>query len=189
MYNHKGEVLISRVYRDNVTRATVDAFRVSVIHARHTVRSPVTNIARTSYFHTRQGNVWIVAAARSNVNAALVFEFLHKMVHVLESYFGKISEESVKNNFVLIYELLDEILDYGYPQKTDSGILKTYITQQGVRTQTTEEQKHITSQVTGQIGWRREGIKYRKNELFLDVLESVNLLMSPQGRCLSLIHI
>ena len=47
--------------------------------------------------------------------------------------------------------------------------------------QSTEEQKQITSQVTGQIGWRREGIKYRRNELFLDVLESVNLLMSPQG--------
>ena len=29
------------------------------------------------------------------------------MVSVLESYFGNISEESVKNNFVLIYELLD----------------------------------------------------------------------------------
>ena len=47
--------------------------------------------------------------------------------------------------------------------------------------QTQEEQKQITSQVTGQIGWRREGIKYRKNELFLDVLEGVNLLMSAQG--------
>lgn len=44
-----------------------------------------------------------------------------------------------------------------------------------------EETSQITSQVTGQIGWRREGIKYRRNELFLDVLESVNLLMSPQG--------
>lgn len=47
--------------------------------------------------------------------------------------------------------------------------------------QTKEEQAQITSQVTGQIGWRREGIKYRRNELFLDVLEHVNLLMSPQG--------
>ena len=47
--------------------------------------------------------------------------------------------------------------------------------------QTKEETSQITSQVTGQIGWRREGIKYRRNELFLDVLESVNLLMSPQG--------
>ncbi|KXJ14299.1 AP-2 complex subunit mu [Exaiptasia diaphana] len=50
---------------------------------------------------------------------------------------------------------------------------------------TREEQAQITSQVTGQIGWRREGIKYRRNELFLDVLESVNLLMSPQGQVLS----
>ena len=50
--------------------------------------------------------------------------------------------------------------------------------------QTKEEQSQITSQVTGQIGWRREGIKYRRNELFLDVLESVNLLMSPQGNSL-----
>ena len=31
--------------------------------------------------------------------------------------------------------ILVEIIDYGYPQKTDSGILKTYITQQGVKTQ------------------------------------------------------
>lgn len=80
---------------------------MNVIHARHAVRSPVTNIARTSYFHTRRSNVWIVAATRQNVNAALVFEFLNKMVSVLESYFGVISEENVKNNFVLIYELLD----------------------------------------------------------------------------------
>ena len=47
--------------------------------------------------------------------------------------------------------------------------------------QNAEEQTKITNQVTGQIGWRREGIKYRRNELFLDVLENVNLLMNAQG--------
>lgn len=61
-----------------------------------------------------------------------------------------------------------------------------FITQQGVRTAVSkEEQAQITSQVTGQIGWRREGIKYRRNELFLDVIEYVNLLMSQQGQVLS----
>lgn len=74
-----------------------------------------------------------------------------------------------------------EILDFGYPQNSDTGVLKTFITQQGIKSATKEEQAQITSQVTGQIGWRREGIKYRRNELFLDVLEYVNLLMSPQG--------
>ena len=38
---------------------------------------------------------------------AMVFEFLNKMVIVMNSYFGKITEENIKNNFVLIYELLD----------------------------------------------------------------------------------
>jgi AP-2 complex subunit mu-1 len=80
---------------------------------------------------------------------------------------------------------LAEILDFGYPQNSDVGILKTYITQQGVKSQSKEETAQITNQVTGQIGWRREGIKYRRNELFLDVLEYVNLLMSPQGQVLS----
>jgi AP-2 complex subunit mu-1 len=46
----------------------------------------------------------------------MVFEFLLKMCDVMQAYFGKISEENVKNNFVLIYELLDELLDFGYPQ-------------------------------------------------------------------------
>uniref|UniRef100_A0A183CDT8 MHD domain-containing protein n=1 Tax=Globodera pallida TaxID=36090 RepID=A0A183CDT8_GLOPA len=115
----------------------------------------------------------------------MVFEFLNRFADTMQSYFGKLNEENVKNNFVLIYELLDEILDFGYPQNTDPGVLKTFITQQGVRTASKEEQAQITSQVTGQIGWRREGIKYRRNELFLDVIEYVNLLMSQQGQVLS----
>ncbi len=49
IYNHKGEVLISRMYRDDIGRNAVDAFRVNVIHARQQVRSPVTNIASTSF--------------------------------------------------------------------------------------------------------------------------------------------
>ena len=36
---------------------------------------------------------------------------------------------------VFVSQCYIEILDYGYPQKTDSGILKTYITQQGIRAQ------------------------------------------------------
>ncbi|KAG7257285.1 hypothetical protein CRUP_023539, partial [Coryphaenoides rupestris] len=185
IYNHKGEVLISRVYRDDIGRNAVDAFRVNVIHARQQVRSPVTNIARTSFFHVKRSNIWLAAVTKQNVNAAMVFEFLYKMCDVMTAYFSKISEENIKNNFVLIYELLDEILDFGYPQNSESGALKTFITQQGIKSQSKDEQSQITSQVTGQIGWRREGIKYRRNELFLDVLESVNLLMSPQGQVLS----
>ena len=88
-------------------RNAVDAFRVNVIHARQQVRSPVTNLARTSFFHIKRGNIWFAAVTKQNVNAAMVFEFLMKVSDVMSSYFGKITEDNVKNNFVLIYELLD----------------------------------------------------------------------------------
>lgn len=35
--------------------------------------------------------------------------------------------------------------------------------------------------VTNAVSWRSEGIKYRKNEVFLDVIESVNLLVSSNS--------
>jgi AP-1 complex subunit mu len=38
--------------------------------------------------------------------------------------------------------------------------------------------------VTSAVSWRSEGIKYRKNEVFLDVIESVNLLVNSNGNVL-----
>ena len=101
----------------------MDAFRVNVIHARQQVRSPVTNIARTSFFHIKRSNIWLAAVTKQNVNAAMVFEFLLKMCAVMQSYFGKISEENIKNNFVLIYELLDgETINFPNVKKKMSTI-------------------------------------------------------------------
>lgn len=37
----------------------------------------------------------------------MVFEFLNRFADTMQSYFGKMNEENVKNNFILIYELLD----------------------------------------------------------------------------------
>jgi len=40
----------------------------------------------------------------------MVFEFCYRFISIAKSYFGKVDEESVKNNFVLIYELIDGVL-------------------------------------------------------------------------------
>lgn len=49
----------------------------------------------------------------------------------ISGYMSKVNEETVKNNFVVIYELLDEVLDYGYPQQVEVSALKGIVTQQG----------------------------------------------------------
>lgn len=75
-----------------------------------------------------------------------------------------------------------EILDFGYPQNTETDTLKQYITTEGVKsalsTADPTSSSKITMQATGAQSWRRPNIKYRKNEAFVDVIEDVNLLMS-----------
>lgn len=39
--------------------------------------------------------------------------------------------------------------------------------------------------VTGLVSWRKEGIKYRKNEAFLDVVEDLDLVMTSEGKVLT----
>lgn len=51
-----------------------------------------------------------------------------------------------------------------------------YITQEGHKLETGAPRPPAT--VTNAVSWRSEGIKYRKNEVFLDVIEAVNLLVS-----------
>jgi AP-1 complex subunit mu len=38
--------------------------------------------------------------------------------------------------------------------------------------------------MTNIVGWRPEGIKHPKNEIFLDVVEKLNLLVSANGNVL-----
>lgn len=39
--------------------------------------------------------------------------------------------------------------------------------------------------VTGLVSWRKEGIKYRKNEAYLDVVENLDLIMTQEGKVLA----
>ena len=45
----------------------------------------------------------------------MIFCFLHRLVGILISYFGRLEDESFRDNFFLIYELLEEVIDHGYP--------------------------------------------------------------------------
>ena len=46
---------------------------------------------------------------RANVNAAAVLAFLHSVLDVFKHYFSELEEESLRDNFVIAYELLDEV--------------------------------------------------------------------------------
>ena len=161
-----------------------DVFRIQVI-SNSQIRSPILTLGSTTFSHIKSENIYVVGVSKGNVNSALVFEFLYKLVALGKSYFGRFDEEAVKSNFVMVYELLDEILDFGYPQNTEMESLKMYITTEGVKSERAlEDSSKITMQATGALSWRRDNIKYRKNEAFVDVIEDVNLLVSATGTVL-----
>jgi AP-2 complex subunit mu-1 len=158
IFNQKGENLIFRSFRSDCRPRLADIFRIQVI-SNVNVRSPILTLGSTTFSHIRHENIYLVAVTKSNANAALVFEFLERLRGLGKAYFGKFDEEAVKNNFVLFYELLDgeifqgrresmrkkrnmadietEILDFGYPQNTETETLKMYITTEGVKSEKT----------------------------------------------------
>jgi AP-1 complex subunit mu len=70
---------------------------------------------------------------------------------------------------------------------TEVKVLKEYIKTEANKM--TKEQQKISNQkisqaMTNVVGWRTEGIKHSKNEIFLDVIEKLNLLVSASGNVL-----
>lgn len=184
--NQKGDILISRQYRDDVSRTAADSFRLQVIAAKETgSQAPIKRIENCSFLYTRHLKMYFVAVTRSNVNPALVFEYLFQKIKILKAYLGEdFDENSMRAHMTLIYELMDETMDFGYPQNCAVDVLRLYINLGSIKPQDEPEPSQLTSQITGAIDWRREGIRYKKNEVYIDVLESVNLLLSTTGTIL-----
>eukprot|EP00670_Eutreptiella_braarudii_P012822 CAMPEP_0174337238 /NCGR_PEP_ID=MMETSP0810-20121108/22144_1 /TAXON_ID=73025 ORGANISM="Eutreptiella gymnastica-like, Strain CCMP1594" /NCGR_SAMPLE_ID=MMETSP0810 /ASSEMBLY_ACC=CAM_ASM_000659 /LENGTH=279 /DNA_ID=CAMNT_0015456539 /DNA_START=29 /DNA_END=865 /DNA_ORIENTATION=+ len=189
----KGKPLIQRNYRGDIPSSVMEYFSQRVIDEDEASIKPVFEHNGVTFAYIRQNNVYFVIATRLNGNISMLIVYLYRIVEVFNGYFDKVEEESVRDNFVMIYELLDEMMDFGYPQFTETGILKEYITQQGYKLKILEDDDNIqnkaaapTDTITGQGGitWRKTGIRYRKNEVFLDVVESINLLVNANGETL-----
>ncbi|XP_048473771.1 AP-1 complex subunit mu-1 [Rhincodon typus] len=144
--------------------------------------SPLLTHGNVHFLWIKHSNLYLVATTTKNANASLVYAFLYKIIQVFTEYFKELEEESIRDNFVIIYELLDEVMDFGFPQTTDSKILQEYITQQGHKLEVAAPRPPAT--VTNAVSWRSEGIKYKKNEVFIDVIEGVNVLVSANGNVL-----
>uniref|UniRef100_A0A8B9L5Q8 AP-1 complex subunit mu-1-like n=1 Tax=Astyanax mexicanus TaxID=7994 RepID=A0A8B9L5Q8_ASTMX len=173
-------VLICRNYMGSVDMSEIDHFMPIMMKREEEAElSPVVTRGSTHFLYIKHSNLYLVAITKKNTNAALVYSFLYKLVDVFTEYFKSLEEESIRDNFVTVYELMDEVMDFGLPQTTDSKILLEYITQQGHKLEVGAPRPPAT--VTNAVSWRSEGIKYRKNEVFMDVIESVNLLVKALG--------
>ena len=110
-----------------------------------------------------------------------------------------------------MYELFDEMCDNGYPQITSANVLKEFITQKAsvmdiiegklnnkgdngqMKSSKDEKEeamnklaraRQTTAQMTGSVQWRRPGLMYKKNEVYLDVIETISCVTQANGDAL-----
>ena len=181
--NIKGEVLIYRIYKYDVSRRETMEFCRKIISTKESKEMPIRYMNGVSYIFTQEGEIILLATTKCNINAGLIFEFLYGFIKICKNYFGEFTEEKIRNNFVLIYELLDECMDYGYPQLTDAGLLKKFIFMAGQKVEalTKMQLTSTLTQLTGSVSWRQPGIYYPENEVYIDIIENMNLLISKTG--------
>lgn len=111
--------------------------------------------------------------------------FRCSIVLVLEEYLGaSFNEESLRENFVSVLQVTDEMFDTGYPFTTEPTVLKGIVRPPTII-------NRVRSAVTGSgsvntaipegtasvVWWRRPGIKYSNNEMFFDIIEELNALV------------
>ena len=176
----KGKPIIFRNYRGEVQQNISDSFQRKVLELEETNMKPIFTVNNVHYAWIKHRNIYIVAVSKRNPNLTMTFCFLHKLVDILIGYFTQLEEESIRDNFVLIYELLDEIMDHGYPQTTDTKLLKEYIKTESNKIKIS---KINTDVMNNQVS-RPQGLSYKINQAFLDVVEKVNSLISHKGEML-----
>jgi len=191
----RGDTIISREYRSDIARGTAEIFFRKVKFWKGDA-PPVFNVDGVNYISVKSNGLQFVATTRFNVSPCLFVEMLNRLTRVFKDYCGVLSEESVRKNFILIYELLDEVLDYGIPQDTSTELLKQYIHNEPVvirKAPTTSNFRLNFGQrttpptaVQAPVHMRNQkGSQSRKNEIFVDILERLTVLFNASGYMLN----
>lgn len=103
----KGRIIIYRDYRGDISPKYAEKFMTKINEMEEAGKlSPVILDEGVTYLYLQVANLYLVAVTRANVNAASVMVFLHRLVDVFKHYFQQLEEESLRDNFVIVYELL-----------------------------------------------------------------------------------
>jgi AP-3 complex subunit mu len=213
-----GEVIIERHFRGVTSRGVCDYFweRASASANHHgglaststiidyadsfqdTVPPvmEVTSDDKTLYlFSILRDGLSYLAVCPAEVSPLLVIEFLHRVADIFADYFGTPTDESaIKDNFSTVYQLLEEMVDYGWPLTTEPNALKAMIrppTVMGkIQSAVTGGSNAIVSEAlpSGTISnmpWRAAGVYYNQNEIYIDIVEEIDAIIDATGNVVS----
>ncbi|WRX31237.1 Mu homology domain - like 5 [Theobroma cacao] len=198
--SQRGDNIVFRDYRGEVAKGSAEIFFRKVKFWKEDGQEeapPVFNVDGVNYFHVKVVGLLFVATTRVNVSPSLVLELLQRIARVIKDYLGVLSEDSLRKNFVLVYELLDEVIDFGYVQTTSTEVLKSYVFNEPIVVDAARLQPLGPAAIFMQGSKRMPGTAVTKSvvanepggrkreEIFVDIIEKISVTFSSSGYILT----
>ena len=187
-------MLIEKHYRGVTPRTVCDVFWAEVgKHAKREEMPPVIFTTKFYLVSVLRDDMFVVATVTNEVSPLLIIEFLHRVVNVFIEYFGSVDEMSIKENFSTCYQLLEEMMDNGYPLTTEPNALRAMIhpptamgkLQSTLTGKSTTVAGDLAEGMISSMPWRKAGVKYAQNEIYIDIIEEVDAILDRNGTTIS----
>uniref|UniRef100_A0AAQ5Y6G6 MHD domain-containing protein n=1 Tax=Amphiprion ocellaris TaxID=80972 RepID=A0AAQ5Y6G6_AMPOC len=182
LINHSGDIFLEKHWKSVISRSVCDYFfevKEKAVDPENV--PPVLQTPHHYLISIYRGKLFFLSVVQTEVPPLFVIEFLHRVADTFQDYFGECSEGVIKDNLVTVYELLEEMLDNGFPLATESNVLKEMIRPPNILrsvVNTLTGGSNVGDTLpTGQLSnvpWRRAGVKYTNNEAYFDVVEEID---------------
>lgn len=120
--------------------------------------------------------MYLVATSRFNASAAVILEYLNQIKLVITDFIGSFTEKQIRENFILLYEVLNEMIDFGYPQLTTSSeILQKVASRCTNNTKFEINAPNFFKKDSIKVSATKESIHNSdsKNSIFIDIIENL----------------
>lgn len=189
LINVTGDIVLEKHWKSVIGRSVCDYFFEAKDKAGDPENvPPVLQTPHHFLISVYRGKLFLLSVVQSEVPPLFVIEFLHRVADTVQDYFGECSEHVIKENLVIVYELLEEMLDNGFPLATESNVLKEMIRPPNILrsvVNTITGSSNVGDTLpTGQLSnvpWRRAGVKYTNNEAYFDVIEEIDTIIDKSG--------
>ncbi|OQR90020.1 P-3 complex subunit mu [Achlya hypogyna] len=188
-----GEIIIEKHWRGTTNRHVCDFFveEVNKYKFREEV-PPILNTTKHYFINVYREGLFVLAVISHEIMPLIVIELLHRVVAVFRDYFGTFDENAIKDNFSTVYQLLEEMIDNGYPLTTEPNALKAMVAPPSTvnRIAAIVSGRSRVSDVLpdgaiSNIPWRKAGVKYTQNEIYFDIVEEIDAIVDTHGQMIS----
>ncbi|KDO26036.1 hypothetical protein SPRG_08689 [Saprolegnia parasitica CBS 223.65] len=188
-----GEIIIEKHWRGTTNRHVCDFFvdEVNKYKLREEV-PPILNTSKHYFINVYREGLFVLAVISHEIMPLIVMELLHRVVSVFRDYFGTFDENAIKDNFSTVYQLLEEMIDNGYPLTTEPNALKSMVAPPttvnriaAIVSGRSRVSDMLPDGAISNIPWRKAGVKYTQNEIYFDIVEEIDAIVDTHGQMIS----